>query len=129
MIIEKHNLLLGEGWEGAIVRLGSGYYDFDKSSEDAVLVQEYNKVPCKMLNIIQEWPYDYSNAIIVCKKPFSPGKFKSRIIGSRTSKKKIFMRFKKKYKGHMADINYFQHTEHGIKEKPCLVRFRFDLDK
>lgn len=128
-ILEKHNMLLGEGWEGAIIRLGSGYYGFDKCSDDAILIQEYDKVPCKMLNIIQEWPFDYSNAIIICRKPFGPGRFKARILGSRAFKKKIFMKFKKKYRWHMADVNYFQHTEHGIKEKPCLIRFRFDLDK
>ena len=126
-IKEKHDQFVSEGWEGAVIRLTTGYYTQNGRTNDMIKVKKYDTISCKVIGI-EQGLREYADMVFICQMPDSDKTFKAKPIGNYNQKVDYTIHFEDTYKNHMADIKYFNYSAHGVLEQPCLTVFRWDLD-
>lgn len=121
-VAEKHASFVEQGYEGAMLRLKKGLYDFGKRSYDLLKVKSFNDDEFLVVGVESGIGKFSKCAIFICENKNNQ-KFKAVPKFSQEEKEKMLLN-SNEYIGRLATINYFGLSTDGIPRFPVLKGFR-----
>ena len=126
MIKKYHDKYVSEGWEGLVIRKIDSVYGPGKRSNDMIKIKEYDTETFKVIGI-EDGLRKYEDFVFILETK-SGKTFKAKPHGSLSIRQDYYDNFESTYKGHLADIKFFEYSPYNIPEQPSLITFRFDLE-
>lgn len=117
-----HEKFLAQGYEGTMLRWGTGGYQVNKRSSYLLKVKDFLDIACRIINVLpsEKMP---NQAVFICELdgiPFGCGmKFSHK-------EREEFLTSKDEYIGKTAEIRFFEYTDDGLPRFPVCVGIRID---
>lgn len=122
-LIKFHSAFLKEGYEGTIVRLDEGGYEYNKRSNSLLKFKDFIDEAYEIIDIV---PSDRipTQGVIVCKMEDGTT-FKCGMKVSH-EEREYMLTNKHEYIGQTAEVRFFEYTDGGIPRFPVFVGVRLD---
>ena len=120
---QYHQEFLADGFEGTIVRINGGTYEFNKRSKQVLKFKDFIDETYEIVDVI---PSDKrpEEGVVVCKMPDSR-QFDCNMKVSRDGRRDILSN-KADYIGLMAEVRFFEFTDGGLPRFPVYCGYRLD---
>lgn len=121
-LIEYHNKFISEGYEGTMIRRGSGLYKINGRSSDLLKYKDFLDIDAKIISIgpAENRP-EWGRPIVEWNgKQFSCGTKMSH------EEKKLLLINSKDYIGKTANIRYFELSNTGVPRFPIMIGIHED---
>lgn len=118
-----HSKFVAEGFEGSIVRVGSGKYKINGRSENLLKYKDFQDIALKIKDIIPaEQRPNWGKPIFELKgKQFGAGTKMSH------EDREDLLINKDKYIGKTAELRFFEYSDDGVPRFPVMVGIRLDV--
>ena len=115
-VYEAHNKYVEKGYEGAIVRIRDGEYNFGHRSYDLLKVKSFQDEEFKVVDVIEGLGKFSDCGIFVCEMP--DGRTFRAVPKATEELKKLYWNNKEKYIGQFLTVTYFGKSTTGIPRFP-----------
>lgn len=125
-IWKLHNQYVQEGFEGCVIRNPNKPYKPNGRTNDMLKFKNYKSEDFKVIGY-ELGLRGSEDMTFICELD-DERTFKAMPCGDRATKEEYVRNFEDKYKGHLAEITYFNLSNDGIPTQGKMRVFRFDLE-
>lgn len=125
-IWEFHDECVNLGFEGCVIRDPDKPYKPNGRTNSMIKFKNYKSADFIVIDY-ELGARGSEDMVFICRMP-GGRTFKAMPVGDRNVKEEYVQNFETKYKGHLAEVTYFNYSDEGIPTQPKLRIFRFDLE-
>lgn len=125
-IWKLHDQYVAEGFEGCVIRDPDKPYKPNGRTNNMIKFKNYKSEDFKVIDY-ELGLRGSEDMVFICELP-DGRTFKAMPVGNREIKEEYVENFDSKYKGHLAEVTYFNLSEDKIPTQGKLRIFRFDLE-
>ena len=120
-----HSQFIGEGFEGTIIRHGTGGYDVNKRSSSLLKLKDQMDIVATIVDVIPMEARPKQARLVCIEKGSDKGEFRANLKFSHKDRESV-LKEKAKYIGKTAEIRFFEYTDDGLPRHPVCVGLRLD---
>lgn len=122
-LIKYHTTFLKEGYEGTIIRLDKGGYEYNKRSDSLLKFKDFIDEAYEIIDVVPSEKIP-THGVVVCKMD-NGSIFKCGMKVSHEVRE-YMLEFRNEFIGQTAEVRYFELTDDGIPRFPVFFGVRLD---